>query len=35
MDNEPWFHELLHADGAPYDAEEIKVFRRLADQHID
>ena len=33
--NEPWFHELLHADGAPYDAEEIKVFRRLADQHID
>ncbi len=33
--NEPWFHELLHADGVPYDAEEIKVFRRLADQHID
>ncbi|MEW6268485.1 MAG: cellulase family glycosylhydrolase [Thermodesulfobacteriota bacterium] len=23
-----WHHDLLHADGAPYDAEEIALFRR-------
>lgn len=24
-----WFHDLLHADGRPYDAEEIALFRRM------
>ncbi|NIR40817.1 MAG: 1,4-beta-xylanase, partial [Actinobacteria bacterium] len=28
-DDEPWFHELLHADGAPYSEAEAQVFRRL------
>ncbi len=28
-DDEPWFHELLHADGRPYDATEASLFRRL------
>jgi hypothetical protein len=25
----PWFHELLHPDGSPYDAAEVEVFRTL------
>lgn len=29
-DDEPWFHELLHADGTPYSADEAATFRRLA-----
>ncbi len=28
-DDEPWFHELLHADGTPYDGAEAERFRRL------
>jgi hypothetical protein len=28
-DDEPWFHELLHADGSPYDPEETATFRRV------
>lgn len=28
-DDEPWFHELLHADGTPYDDDEAATFRRL------
>ncbi len=24
----PWFHELLHADGTPYDPDEVAAFRR-------
>jgi hypothetical protein len=27
--DEPWFHELLHADGTAYDVQEIETFRRL------
>jgi len=27
--DEPWFHELLHADGTAYDVQEIDTFRRL------
>lgn len=23
----PWFHELLHADGSPYDPAEVEMFR--------
>lgn len=30
-DNEPWFHELLHADGTPYDVDEIAVIRSVVD----
>lgn len=26
----PWFHELLHADGAPYDSEETALLTRLS-----
>lgn len=25
----PWFHELFHRDGQPYDAAEVALFRRL------
>lgn len=25
----PWFHELLHTDGSPYDPTEVAAFRRL------
>lgn len=25
----PWFHELLHTDGTPYDADEVALFRDL------
>ncbi|MGI9646458.1 MAG: cellulase family glycosylhydrolase [Ilumatobacteraceae bacterium] len=28
-DDEPWFHELLHADGTPYDPDEVATIRRL------
>lgn len=24
----PWFHELLHPDGSPYDPAEVEIFRR-------
>jgi len=24
----PWFHELLHGDGRPYDQAEVERFRR-------
>ena len=27
-DDEPWFHELLHPDGRPYDETEAEIFRR-------
>ena len=26
----PWFHELLHADGTPYDEAEAQLLRRLS-----
>ena len=26
-DDEPWFHELLHRDGSPYDEAEAAIFR--------
>ena len=29
-DDEPWFHELLHVDGRPYDKDEVALFQRLA-----
>jgi len=35
QDDEPWFHELLHRDGLPYDPEEIETFRRYTGQHRD
>lgn len=25
----PWFHDLLHKDGTPYDADEVDLFRKL------
>jgi hypothetical protein len=28
-DDVEWFHELLHADGTPYRADEAEIFRRL------
>jgi hypothetical protein len=28
----PWFHDLLHPDGTPYDPEEAALLRRLAAQ---
>ena len=28
-DDEPWFHELLRADGSPYSETEAATFRRL------
>lgn len=30
-DSTPWFHELLHADGRPYDTAETELFIRLTD----
>jgi hypothetical protein len=27
-DDEPWFHELFHPDGRPYDDAEAELFRR-------
>ena len=29
-EDEPWFHELLHADGTPYDEAELALFRSVA-----
>lgn len=29
----PWFHELLHDDGTPYDVAEIALFQRLTQDH--
>jgi hypothetical protein len=29
-DDEVWFHDLLHADGRPYDDAEVEVLRRAA-----
>ena len=31
-DDEPWFHELLHADGTPYDESEAELFRSLTSR---
>lgn len=28
-DADPWFHDIFHPDGAPYDAEEIALIREL------
>lgn len=28
-DDEPWFHELFHADGTPYDVSEAETFQRV------
>lgn len=28
-DDEPWFHELLHADGTAYDVREAEIFQSL------
>ena len=33
-DDEPWFHELLHRDGSPYDSKESEIFRRLTSLHM-
>jgi hypothetical protein len=30
MSRPEWFHELLHADGRPYDQNEVDTFRRIA-----
>jgi hypothetical protein len=27
-----WFHDLLHADGSPFDAAEVALFRKLCPQ---
>jgi hypothetical protein len=32
-DDEPWFHELLHADGRPYDPQEVEIFRNVTARH--
>lgn len=32
-DEEPWFHELLHQDGTPYEVNEVEIFRRLTSLH--
>ena len=29
-DDAPWFHELLHADGSPYDDAEVALLRELS-----
>jgi hypothetical protein len=26
---DPWFHDLLHPDGSPYDLEEVALIREL------
>lgn len=28
--SDPWFHDILHDDGTPYDAEEARVIREMA-----
>ena len=30
---ELWFHEVFHADGRPYDADEVALIRRLTVEH--
>jgi hypothetical protein len=30
-DTETWFHDLLHADGTPYDQNETELFRRFTN----
>ena len=32
-ENEPWFHELLHADGTPYSEREASTFQQITEQH--
>jgi hypothetical protein len=27
----PWFHDVFHADGTPYNRAEVRVIRSLAD----
>lgn len=34
-EDEPWFHELLHADGRPYDEEEVALLRSVAANEIE
>ncbi len=29
-DDEPWFHEILHADGSPYDEAEVATMREIS-----
>ena len=29
----PWFHELLHTDGRPYDADEVALLRRVSPRN--
>lgn len=31
-DDAPWFHELFHSGGEPYDDAEVALFRRVADE---
>jgi len=28
-----WFHDVLRADGSPYDPEEVELIRRLTAEH--
>ena len=30
----PWFHDVLHPDGAPYDPEEAALLRRLSGYRV-
>lgn len=32
-DDAPWFHELFHTSGEPYDAGEVALFQRLSQEH--
>ncbi len=29
-DDEPWFHEILHSDGSPYDEAEVHTMREIS-----
>jgi len=29
MEPDPWFHDLLHGDGTPYDPSEIEIIRKV------
>ncbi len=31
--SEKWFHDIFHADGTPYDAEEVAFIRRVTGDH--
>ena len=31
-EDEPWFHELFHPDGRPYDPTETDLFRKLTGE---